>query len=176
MSSQTADRLNEISSELSSILEARIQELMEAMRKAEQATRQIVSTEMEIARYQQLHESLGGEISTLTGELGSLRARAEEVRGQHTGLTEERDRVRELVNRQERDVREADAQIEEGRARLRSLEEEADVLRRENADLKAKIKTLEENVGRMRKLKEELMMSISGLSAQMTALNIGTKD
>lgn len=176
MSSQTTDRLNEISNELSSILEARIQELMEAMRKAEQATRRIVSTEMEIGRYTQLQESLGGEISGLTGELGSLRTRAEEVRSQHAGLTEERDRVRELVSRQERDVREADAQIEEGRARLKSLEEEAEVLRRENADLKAKIRTLEENVGRMRKLKEELMMSISGLTAQMTALNIGSKE
>lgn len=171
-----SDRLTQISTELAGILETRIQELMAAMRQAEQTTRQIVSTEMEIGRYRQLQESLGGEIGALQGELETLRARAEEVRDQHGGLTEERDRVRELVNRQEREVREADVQIEEGRTRLRSLEDEAEVLRRENADLKTKIRTLEENVGRMRKLKEELMLSISGLTAQMSALNIGSKE
>ena len=48
MVTDTSSRLNEISSELASILEARIQELAAAMKASEQATRQIVATELEI--------------------------------------------------------------------------------------------------------------------------------
>lgn len=176
MSRDSSDRLTELSSELATILEGRIQELMGAMKSAEQTTRKIVSTEMEIARYQQLQVSLAGEMTDIDRDVTALRGRSDEVRAQHAGLSEERERLREQVARQEREVREADAGIEDGRSRLRSLDDEAETLRRENNDLKGKIRTLEENVGRMRKLKEELMMSISGLSAQMSALNLGTKE
>jgi chromosome segregation ATPase len=176
MGNETTDRLNQISAELAGILEARIQELMAAMKAAEQATRQVVSTEMEIGRYRQLQDTLAAEVVELSRDMGGLRTRAEEVRGQHVGLVAERDRLRDQVARTEREVREADGQIEDQRARLRALEEEGEALRRENNDLRSKIKTLEENVGRMRKLREELMMSISGLSQQMAALNLGSKE
>jgi chromosome segregation ATPase len=176
MASESTDRLNQISAELAGILESRIQELLGAMKAAEQATRQVVSTEMEIQRYQQLQEGLRSEMADLGQQTDALRARADEVRAQHTGLTSERDRLRDQVDRFERDVRESDAQIEEQRGRLRGLEEESESLRRENTDLRTKIKTLEENVVRMRKLREELMMSISGLSQQMASLNIGAKE
>jgi chromosome segregation ATPase len=176
MASDTTDRLNQISSELASILEARVQELLTAMKAAEQATRQVVSTELEIQRYQQLQASLSVDMGELNRQVDVLRSRADEVRVQHSGLVGERDRLREQVDRFEREVREADAQIEDQRARMRKLEEESDALRNENNDLRGKIKTLEENVARMRKLREELMMSISGLSQQMAALNIGAKE
>lgn len=176
MASDSSDRLNEISSELAGILESRIQELMTAMKAAEQATRQVVTTELEIARYRQLQENLSGELGEIGGEMETLRARAEDVRAQHGALVTERDRLRENVERAERDVRETDAQIEGHRSRMRGLEEESESLRRENNDLRGKIRTLEENVVRMRTLREELMMSISGLSQQMAALSIGAKE
>ena len=176
MASDSSDRLNEISGELAGILESRIQELMTAMKAAEQATRQVVTTELEIARYRQLQENLSGELGEIGGEMETLRARAEDVRAQHGALVTERDRLRENVERAERDVRETDAQIEGHRSRMRGLEEESESLRRENNDLRGKIRTLEENVVRMRTLREELMMSISGLSQQMAALSIGAKE
>ncbi|MFN7147630.1 MAG: hypothetical protein ACK4YP_27930 [Myxococcota bacterium] len=176
MASESTDRLNQISAELAGILESRIQELMAAMKAAEQATRQVVSTEMEIQRYRTLQEGLSAEMGELQQQIDALRARADEVRAQHGGLVSERDRLRDQVDRFEREVREADAQIEEQRVRLRGLEEESESLRRENTDLRGKTKTLEENVARMKKLKEELLMSISGLSQQMAALNIGAKE
>ncbi|MDP2306037.1 MAG: hypothetical protein Q8P18_08415 [Pseudomonadota bacterium] len=176
MATESSDRLNQISVELAGILEARIQELMVAMKGAEQATRQVVSSEMEISRYRQLEESLTAEITELRVEMEALGARVDEVRTQHTGLLGERDRLRDQVERTEREVREADAQIEDQRGRMRHLEEESEALRRENTDLKGKLRTLEENVGRMRKLREELMLSMSGLSQQMQALNIGAKE
>jgi chromosome segregation ATPase len=176
MSTDNADRLSQISAELAGILEGRISELMAAMRAAEQNTRKIVSTELEIARYRQLEGTLSTEMGELAREVKALESRLGEVRMQHSTLVEERDRLREQVSRLERDVRSADSQIEESRTRLRSLEEESEALRRENGELKGKTRTLEENVARMRKLKEELMTSLSGLTQQMSSLNLGAKD
>src|SRR3990172_8570896 len=101
MSSDIGARLNEISAELNGLLEARIAELTTALKGAEQVTRQIVSTEMEITRYRQLQDSLGGEMGDLKRELGALRARADEVRSQHGGLITEREKLRGEVARLE---------------------------------------------------------------------------
>lgn len=166
-------RLAEISAELKQILEVRIAELTTAMRSAEQTTRQVVSAEMEIARYKELTESLGTEMGDLKRELTALRARAEDVRGQHGGLASERDSLRSEVHRLEREVRESDGEAERLRARARTLEEEGETLRRENDSLKYRIKSFEDNIARMRKLKEELMMSLSGLTAQAASLQSG---
>ncbi len=174
--SNTNDRLDQITVELQALLEARIQELTGAMRVAERTTRQIVTTEVEIQRARATQETLAGEMAELERDHGGIRARADEVRAQHESLVTERKRLREALQTREREVREADAEIDESRRRLANLEDEAESLRRENNDLKSKIRTLEENVVRMRKLKEELMMSISGLSQQMAALNLGSKD
>lgn len=176
MATENSDRLNQISAELAGILESRIQELMAAMKGAEQATRQVVSTEMEISRYRRLQETLSAEITDLHAETEALSLRTDEVRAQHGTLVGERDRLRDQVDRSERDVREADAQIEDQRGRVRNLEEESDALRHENTDLKSKLRTLEENVARMRRLREELMLSMSGLSQQMASLNLGAKE
>ncbi len=176
MSTDTTDRLSQISGELATILEARIQELMTAMKAAEVATREVVTTGGEIARYRQLEASLTGELTQLREEIAGVQKQADEVRQRHAGLVAERDRLRDEAARHEREVQEADAQIVEQRARLRTLEEEGEAIRRENTDLKGKIRTLEENVVRMRALREELMMSISGLSHQMASLNLGSKE
>ncbi len=176
MPSETTQRLNEISAELAALLEARIQELASAMKAAESATRQIVSTEMEIARYRQSHVNLSGEIVSLEREMEAVRTHANEIGEQVGTLTTERDRLRSEVARREREVREADAEIQKLQARSRGLEEEGDTLRQENQDLRGKTQTLQENVTRMKKLKEELMLSISGLTQQMGNLHLGNKE
>lgn len=173
MSNEVGNRLNEISTELASILEVRIAELTNAMKSAEQVTRQIVSTEMEISRYRQLQDSLGGELGDLKRELGALRARADEVRSQHGGMLSEREKVREELARAERDAREAGVEAERSRTKVKELESETAVLKKENDGLQGRLKNLEESVARMRKLKEELMQSMTGLSKEMSNLNLG---
>jgi chromosome segregation ATPase len=170
MSTDVGNRLSEINAELSSILEARIQELSTAMRGAEQVTRQVVSTEMEIARFRQLGDSLSAEIGDLKREVSALRARADEVRAQHGGLITDRERLRAEVDRMERDLREGDGEATALRSRARALESESDGLKKETGELKSKIKAMEEGVAKMRKLKEEQMLI---LSQQMAALNLG---
>lgn len=173
MSNEVGNRLNEISAELASILEARIAELTNAMKSAEQVTRQIVSTEMEISRYRQLQDSLGAELGDLKRELGALRARADEVRTQHGGLLSEREKVRDDLARAERDAKDSGVETERSRAKIKELESESVALKKENDGLQGKLKGLEESVARMRKLKEELMQSMTGLSKEMSGLNLG---
>lgn len=172
----SSSRLNEISAELASILEARIQELTRSMKGAEQVTRQIVSTEMEISRHKQVQASMGPELEQLGAEVESLKLKMEELRGEHGRLSNQRDEARAELGRLGQELKSVEAETEQLRSGGRKLEEEAELLRRENADLRNKLRTLEENVQRMRKLKEELMASISGLTQQMSALSIGSKD
>lgn len=146
MAKSSADRLNEISNELAGILEARIQELTSAMKGAEQTTRQIVATEMEIARYRQIVETMSGEVAGLQEEAASARKRAESARAAWTEAMSERDAARSEANR---------------------LDDQAEELRRESAELRAKAKALEESVSRMRKMRDDAMGSVSGLEQQL---------
>ena len=169
-------RLQEINTELTSILETRIAELTAVMRAAEQTTRQIVATEIEIGRYRQIQGSTGPELEQLQSERQSLGLRVDELRADHSKLTQARDDARNEVLRLQQEQREFDGETEKLRAQQRSLEEESETLRRENNDFKSRIRTLEENIARMRKLKEEMMLSISGLTAQMSNLAMGNKE
>jgi chromosome segregation ATPase len=174
--STAESRISEITAELQTILERRLTELGTAMKSAEGVTRQIVSAEMEITRYKQLQDSLGGEMGDVKRELGALRARADEVRSQHGGMLGEREKLRGEVAKLEQDAREGGGETERLRARSRALEDECEQLRKETERERVKIKALEDNVQKMRKLKEELMQSISGLSAQMASLNLSSKE
>jgi len=75
MASDTSERLNEISRELQDLLQVRITELTSSMRGAEQVTRQIVTAEVEIARYRQMQEQLEGERDTLKTETAEMQTR-----------------------------------------------------------------------------------------------------
>jgi len=150
----SADRLNEISAELAGILEVRIQELTTAMKGAEQTTRQIVATEMEIARYRQIVETLGQEISGLQADASASRRRAEEARSAYAAATSERDAARAEANR---------------------LDEQADELKRETAELRGKARSLEESVSRLRKLRDDALGNVGALDQQLGALGLGQK-
>ncbi len=164
MSTATADRLNQISEELKSILETRLQELAGAMRGTEQATRQIVATEMEIARYTQITADSRVELAALKKDADEVRARAEEAGSHRNEIIAERDAARDGLARAEREARDAGTQVSDLRARLRGLELEGESLRREAEEISARVKSAEENVARLRKLREELMQQMSALS------------
>lgn len=154
MSTDSADRLNQISQELASILEARLQELNLAMRAAETTTRQIVTAELDLARYRQIYESAQPELESLRVETTALKAQGDQLKQEQAQLTAERNLTRDSVRR---------------------LEETNEAMRQENQALQARARLLEENVAQMRKLKEQLMAGISGLSQEMTNLTLGTK-
>lgn len=164
MSNATADRLNQISEELKSILEGRLQELAGAMRGTEQVTRQIVATEMEIARYSQITSDSTNELTALRKDADDMRARAEDAGSHRTAVVAERDEARENVVRAERDAREMGTQVGDLRARYRSLELESESLRREAEEVAGRVKLAEENVARLRRLRTELFEQVSALS------------
>lgn len=169
MSTPSADRLNQISAELATLLEARISELVAAMKGAEQATRQIVSTEMEIARYRQVVEALTADRASLQKEANELGARAEAVRGEHAELVRERDRLRDELTAAERG-------IAGQRDQNRQLQATADGLVKETDELRARVKTLEDNISRMRKMREELLSGIGNLTRDMSQLGLANKE
>ena len=164
MSTTSADRLNEISDELKSILDARLQELAKAMRGAEQVTRTIVSTEMEIGRYQQISADSGREMATLRREAEAARDEAERAGAHRAVLVGERDGAREAQATAERESRELAAQIADFRSRQTNFEREGEALRREAAELTTRVKTAEENVARLRRVRDELIQQMSALS------------
>ncbi len=164
MSNATAERLNQISEELKSILEARLQELAQAMRGTEQITRQIVSTEMEIARYSQITSDSAGELTALRKDAEDIRARAEDAGAHRNAVVAERDALRDSVSRVEREAREVATQVSDLRARHRSMELESESLRREAEEVAGRVKLAEENVARLRRLREELFDQVSALS------------
>ena len=164
-----AARIVELTKELNGILETRLVDLAAAMRGAEGITRQIVSSEMEIARYKQLQDSLSSEGSDLKRETAALRARADELRSSHGGLIGERDKLRAEVARFEQAARDDGGETERLRARAFALEAEADKGKGESEALQTRVKALEDNVAKVQKLKDEL-------KRQIAALNLGTKE
>ena len=164
MSTTSAERLNEISDELRSILDARPQELAVAMRGAEQVTRTIVSTEMEIGRYNQISADSGREMATLRRDAEAARDEAERAGAHRAVLVGERDAARESQATTERESREMTTQIADFRARHANLEREAEALRREAAELTTRVKTAEDNVARLRRVRDELIQQMSALS------------
>lgn len=154
MAKTNADRLTEISDELAGILETRIQELTTAMKGAEQVTRQIVATEMEIARYRQIVETMAGEVGGLQEEAAAGRRRAEDARAAWSAAMEDRDGARAEANR---------------------LDDQAEDLRRETADLRNKAKALEDSIARLRKVRDDSMGVVGGLEQQLGGLGLGGK-
>lgn len=170
MSDDSGSRLAAIQGELASILESRLNELNQAVAGTEAATRRILAAELEIERHRAGGARHEEQIAALETELAETRVRAQEVREQHGEMLSARDKAREDLVRLEREVRDADSEVEKTRERVKGMENEAGTLRTENAALKTKLRTLEENISRMKRLKEELMHSISGLTQQMSGL------
>lgn len=161
------DRLEQIQSELAGILEERLGALDRVLQKTESSTRRIIAASVEAERHEAHVTRLELERTSAEEAVKQARARADEVRSQHAGLIQDRDRTRAEVHRLEQEIREADTEVERNRQRIVGLETESSTLREENSALRAKVKTLEENIMRMQRLKEELMSSVTGLAQQL---------
>lgn len=146
MSTAPADRLNQLSAELSTLLEARLQELTAMMKAAEATTRQIVSTEMEIGRYRHIAETLAAEAAGLEKEAAALKVQADEARARFATSAAERDRMR---------------------AELIRLADQEDELRREVAEMKGEQRSLEESLARLNRLKGEASGVVADLRSKI---------
>jgi len=92
MSPANPDRLTAIKQELNDLLEARVGNLLGAVRATQQITRQLVSTEEEIRRQTYIKERLEAELAPLKG-------RADTLAGENRDLQARVDRLRENVER-----------------------------------------------------------------------------
>jgi chromosome segregation ATPase len=159
MSTSSADRLHQISTELQGILESRVQELVTAMKGAEQATRQIVSSEMEIARYRQIIESLSGEREAVQREAAGLAEGA-------AAASAERDRAEAERNGLRDEVAAAEKSVAKLREEAKGLKSSADALGRETEDLRSRAGSLEEYIVQMRKMREEALARINAATRE----------
>ena len=168
MSNTNSDRLEEIRSELSNILETRVSELMTTMRHSEELTRRILAAELEMSRARQLNVDLEGQTEAVRQDLDALNAQAEDARELHRVAVADRDVVRDELHSLERDLNDARKEAGDKRARIREVSQESDSLQHENMELKLKLRALEENVNRMRKLRDELLSNMGQLSQSMS--------
>jgi chromosome segregation ATPase len=174
MSTAPTERLDAIRVELSTILEAKVSELMTTMRQSEELTRRILASELEASRAKNLREDLEAQTEAVQQDLDALHASAEQVQETHRNGTKERDDTRDELSRMEIEIKTAHKEVQDNRLKVRALEKEGDSLSQENMELKIKLRALDDNVGRMRQLRDELLNSIGQLSEKMGAL--GTKD
>ena len=176
MSELGADRLQQIQQELSSILERRLNELSSSIRVTERATRQIISTELEIQRHKQRqrefdleHEELKLNLDETKTKLDSLRAQKEDL------IVKQAELNAELVEEESEVARYKEA-AEKSRVALQEMEEESKSLRNENAKLKIQVKTLNENIEGMKRLRDEQMLSVMNLTKDLHQVTTGNKE
>jgi chromosome segregation ATPase len=154
MATDSTDRLNQISLELASILEARIQELTSSMRAAEATTRQIVAAEMDIARYRHVQEASLPELEALKTETASAKAKADGLKAEQTRLQSERDQLSK---------------------QLKQLEESNESLQKENQLLQNRARMLEESLSQLKKLNEQFSGGVGALTQEVSSLMLGLK-
>jgi len=167
MSDAGDDRLKQIQSELTAILEERLGALNQVLQSTEAATRRIIAADVEMERHRLNQATLQAEQENIEAQVIDARERVGAVRSQNAKLNAEQERLSSEIARREREVRELDAEAERSRQRIAALEAEGITLREENASLRTKVKTLQENIVRMQRLKEELMSSVTGLAQQL---------
>lgn len=93
MSNAQADRLAAIKKELDDILEARIGDLLGAMKATQEVTRRLIATEEDIRRQTYLK-------GRLDAELGPLKTRSDGLTSETRELQARVDRLRENLERQ----------------------------------------------------------------------------
>ena len=94
--STTDDRLASIQSDLNSLLETRIGNLLGVVRAAQEVTRQIVATEEEIRRQTAIKDALEAELSPLRTRAAGLEGENSELRARVDGMKNNVDRMKSL--------------------------------------------------------------------------------
>lgn len=96
MSKASAERFTAIQSELSTLLEARIGDLLGVIQASEEVTRQIVETEHEIQRQESLRERLEAELPSLQTQRKGLTGETKELQTRVDGLRHKVDHLQSL--------------------------------------------------------------------------------
>lgn len=161
MSSPSApDRLDEIQQELATILEERITRLNASLQANEATSRRIVATELELQRAKATGEHLASEVTRLESETRDFVERREALESQHAQTLQARNEQKTALDELQGFIDDAGAENTSSRARLSQLEQQADALRKENADLKSELQSVEDNISQMTALRDEIMHKI----------------
>lgn len=117
----------------------------------------------------------------MSGDNERLRAIQQELDGileaRITDLMTSIKSLREVTTRiatTELDIRRQEAMKQQLESELGPLENRAESLNHENAEIQAKVEQLRDTVQRMKKLREELMSNLSGLTGEMKGLTGGS--
>lgn len=156
----STERLEAIQSELTGILEERLEQLRQSISETEELTQKIVTAELEIARSRQQREGLDDELARIEDDKAALRARADEVRARYDGRINERDELRDELRMVEEENEKAQTDLDLLRKDLRDGEGVHERLQSEHKQLQDQYTALQQETERMRKLKQDLMSSI----------------
>lgn len=165
----TDERLTQINSELSSLLEAKMEFLTRTLSETQRFTHKIASTEMEIQRNTSQHARFKEECQKLEKDLESLSGRVKEVSDDRDAKQNEKYAQEKELQRLEWEIADSRKAIDEGAERIKSLGKEKADLEKETKRIQAEVTKLEAGVSELRELKERLLGKSSALKAELGA-------
>jgi chromosome segregation ATPase len=164
------ERLTQINSELSSILEAKVEFLTRVLGETQRFTQKIANTELEIQRNSAQHRRLKEQCDSLDDDVKGLTERV-------VTATSERDERQQEKYAKEKEIQRLDWEISDKRKnevdsteRIKVLDSELDGLEKESNKLETRITVLREGVDRMKRVREEYLKQIAGLDQEMKSL------
>jgi len=167
------ERLTQINSELSTILEEKVEFLTRVLGETQRFTQKIANTEIDIQRNSAQHSRLKEQCDTLDDEVKSLGDRV-------AAATTERDEKLQEKYAKEKEIQRLDWEISDKRKgevesteRIKALENELDGLEKENKKLQGHTSVLHEGVERMKRVRQEYLSKIAGLDEEMKNLAAG---
>lgn len=147
-----------VTTEMGGLLDSKSEELVRLMEVAEETSRKVVATELDLRREQEMHERLEAELGRLEHEVTEARAENHALSAKKEALSEE---VHKL--RKQSDVLSRDNDKLSGDAD--ALGKEVKELQAEAATLESRRAKLAEDIARLKKLRQEYLGNINKLKA-----------
>ncbi len=167
------DRLQEIQVELSTILEERLTALQQSISGAEESTRRILTTELEIQRYEARSDEYKRAQVDLQIKVDAAKKESLKRRSDHDRLLQDKSNLESQTRALEEELDQVRKSTAQAQQQLTAMKSDASSLRDENTKLKLQVKSLSENIDGMRKLKDAQMLSVMNLTKELHQVATG---
>ncbi|MEC7985589.1 MAG: hypothetical protein VX278_10535 [Myxococcota bacterium] len=168
-------KLQQLHSQLSSILEEKLENLTQVIDTFDALGRQILDVELETRKSESLCNTIKEELDSKTSKMTLFQEKLESQTKENQSLQENIDLLRAELSLEQEGIDRYKETAHKLQETLVLLEKESKDLRTENAKLQSKLKHLEDNIEGMKRLKEEHMLSIMHRTEQLQKISSGTE-
>ena len=169
------DVLEEIASEIQSIIKIYSKELLGQLDSAQGLIESVSHTKATIKKDEALKKSLDLELLQLRVIHRNLDEECQKKREEREQLGREKNQLDQELSLEVENIERYREAQESTRTQIAVLEEEAKGLRTENAKLQTRLKHLQENIEGMKRLKEEHMLSIMQNTETLSKISSGSE-